>query len=171
MTDIIGSVLGSTIEGAFGNAERRTSDRRQRRRMVAEGYLEWMTPMLGELRHLRERRNPSFWIAAIPAAYESLDRGQSSTPFTWRHLKRSIRFALGEGVGGLASLDHFDESANERIDYDPLWSMFAADYVELCTRRVQAWSDAWSERTARRVAIPDYDAWLRATDRWHPGTL
>jgi hypothetical protein len=55
---------------------------------------------------------------------------------------------------------------SDTIDYSGPWGEHAADYIDLCPHRVRAWENEWSERSAQRVRIPNFDDWLRATGRY-----
>ncbi len=166
VTDIIGGTLGPLIEGAIGNTQRRRDDERQRRRAAAAGLLDWMVPMVEQLHHLRDRRDTAFWVEHIPIAYRSLDAVKVRLPRQWRHLKRSTRACLGEALGnGLVSLDTGDDVVGDTIDYSARWSSYAADYLALCLSRIREWENEWSARSAQRTVIPDFDDWLRVTER------
>lgn len=168
VTDIIGGTLAPLIDGAIGNAQRRQDDERQRRRAAAAELLDWMVPMVEQLHHLRDRRDTAFWVERIPIAYRSLDAMKIRLPRQWRHLKRSTRACLGEALGnGLVFLDTGDDVLSDSIDYSARWSSYAADYLALCLSRIREWEHEWSERSAQRIAIPDFDDWLRITER-HP---
>jgi hypothetical protein len=169
MTDIISSVASSSIDGLFGGLRRRREAEKLRREDAAADLQEWLVPVLEELRHLRSSTT-SFWKMAVPAIYQSIDRTDARVPQHWRHLKRSIRDCLGDGVGGgFTFLDLIDDEPQEP-EFQPLWTMFAADYVEMCSHQVRAWVEAWSTRKARKIRIPRYSDWLRQTDRWHPSS-
>ncbi len=168
MTDIIGGTIGPLIDGAIGSTQRRQDDERQRRRAAAAELVAWMVPMVEQLHHLRDRRDTAFWVERIPIAYRSLDAMKIRLPRQWRHLKRSTRACLGEALGnGLVFLDTGDDVLSDSIDYSARWSSYAADYLALCLSRIREWENEWTARSAQRIAIPDFDDWLRITER-HP---
>lgn len=166
MTDIIGGVVGPVVGGAMSGAQQRRNDERLRRREAASSLAAWMVPVLEQLRHLRDRRDSAFWVDQIPAIYASIDAMKIRLPHQWCHLKRSVRGCLGEALGnGLIFLDTGDDVLGDTIEYSGRWADNAADYIEMCLNQVRAWDHLWSERSARRVRIPDFDVWLRATER------
>ncbi len=78
-------------------------------------------------------------------------------PEDWHHLRRSVRAAVGEFVGGPAMSDLDRRMADHPlVPPDPEWLSHAVDYLEYVVQKVQQWED---EPLRDRVLL-DFDAWL-----------
>jgi hypothetical protein len=78
-------------------------------------------------------------------------------PGDWRHLRQSVRAAVGEFVGGVVMAD-LDK---RMVEYplatpDPEWLSHTIDYLEYVVHKMQQWQD---EPLSRGVLL-GFDAWL-----------
>jgi hypothetical protein len=153
-TGILLGVLGDRLALRRENGRERVS----RARDAAEVLL----PPLRRLRDLardseHDTHHPRAWSEAMTAFNRCYDDVGHRLPDGWRHLRHSVRAAVGEFVGGVAMAD-LDK---RMVDYplpapDPEWRMHAVDYLEYVVRLVQQWQD---EPTSPRVLLA-FDAWL-----------
>lgn len=153
-TGVLLGVLGDRLALRRENGR----DRLARARDAAQALL----PPLRRLRDLardsqHETHHPRVWSEAIAAFARCCDDVGHRLPDNWRHLRQSVRAAVGEFVGGVAMAD-LDK---RMVDYplaapDPEWLMHAVDYLEYVVRLVQQWQD---EPSHRRVLL-GFDAWL-----------
>ena len=169
MSDIssafVAGVAGALTEGVSAGARERARERRQRRREVADRVL----PALHALRRVLVRRDVDsdldIWVAAVLQAYEVLEDNKALLPETWLHLKRSIRFAVGEATG-LGFLDLSPLPAREVVSFDHTWLDFAGEYLDYVTWTIAKWGETRGDRAASSRVLQDYDAWLRQTGRY-----
>ncbi|MFF2276789.1 hypothetical protein [Agromyces sp. NPDC058126] len=152
-----GSFLGAFTSHAL--IQRRTESAfRKKRRLEASGQmLEALRTLEGMLRD-RECMTAGDWVNPIRAFYEAADDAAYVLPEGLRHVKRSVRAALGEALGIVTAIDLRGGFADgERVtDFDE-WRGYAADYLAGCSGQLRNWRD--SGRSS--VSMLTYDAWLR----------
>jgi len=105
----------------------------------------------------------------VNAAYDAIDDARYRTPTSFRHLKQSIRFALGEAVGGMSWADiRLPRGEEELSEYDHRWNEYASEYVGIALDSVREWRDA-PTKFAPKVRLPAFDPWLAKSGRFVPG--
>jgi hypothetical protein len=134
-------------------------DRVSRARDAAEALL----PPLRRLRDLArdsqyDEHHPRAWSEAMTGFARTYDDVGHRLPDGWRHLRQSVRAAIGEFVGGVVMAD-LDK---RMVEYalatpDREWLSHAIDYLEYVVNRLQRWQD---EPLRRRDVLLDFDAWL-----------
>jgi hypothetical protein len=168
--EIVATLAPATVTAGVGavawRAQERRRDDRERRRSAAAVML----PALLRLQRRLERRDTSEpldkWVRTARDALTVLD--EVSLPRPWRHLKRSVRAAVGEATG-LAFVDLSPTPAREVVSFDDAWLDFAGEYLRYVTAAMVRWRDASTSRAARRITLEDYDTWLRITGRYEHG--
>jgi hypothetical protein len=141
----------------------RGREAREHRRLAAEKLVSALEPIVRELRMFEERRRPKWWKKNLRRLYSVLDEFELELPTQWRHLKRSARDSIGSAIGGgVVFVDLIPVPDDADLAQPSRWTMHAADYFEACLRVVRRWGRTRSAGAARRVALPDFDTWVRA---------
>ncbi len=133
-------------------------DRLARSRDAAQALLPPLRRLRGLARDSQhDEHHPRAWSEGITEFARCYDDVGHRLPEGWRHLRHSVRAAVGEFVGGVVMAD-LDK---RMVDYplaapDPEWCTHAVDYLEYVVRLVQQWQD---EPNRRRVLL-GFDEWL-----------
>ncbi len=101
---------------------------------------------------------PRAWSEAMASFVDGFELVGHRLPSGWRHLKQSVRAAVGEFAGAVAASD----TDRRLIDYalpehSEEWRIAADDYLGYAHGVLQRWGDDPS--TSRRLL--GFDAWLR----------
>jgi hypothetical protein len=168
LTTIIGAFVGAYASSRFGYQQRAFAEEDVRRRAVADTALTALLELRRLLRSAETSRSSRDWAAATQVAYEALDDARHLLPPSLRHLKRSVRDSIGEAIGGVALSDLEPRMSDyELAPYDHKWTMYADDYLDLVIDTLRRWRDATRNKSLG-ITMMDFDAWLRATDRYQP---
>jgi hypothetical protein len=85
-------------------------------------------------------------------------------PRTWRHLKRSIRAALGELFGGPAWADiSYGAVLDDVAEFDGRWWDYAVSYYGYVAERLARMADR--PEVMEDADLLDFDTWLAVTGR------
>lgn len=175
LTTVIGSTfaasVGAYLSARFGSRQRERAEANELRRNTASFLIERLADLKALLRSAEHSRDVSVWRATIEATYDAFDDARHRLPPRLRHVKRSLRYAIGEATA-LSFVDHWrsgDDDSDEMADYNYRWTTYAIDYVDVVTDSVRRWRDS-DARTADKVRVSDFDAWLRETERYVPGS-
>jgi len=144
---------------------RRSEDARRRRRAAADHVYRSLLVLKGLMLRKDIGKDLEVWVEAVRSSYDALDEHEYTLPHQWRHLKRSMRYAIGEATClGLIDLSTVEPS--EAVAFNGTWLEFGGDYLEYVTRSVGRWRELYSERKANSAEIMDFDAWLARTGRY-----
>ena len=173
MTDVVlaktaTGFLGTLLTLWNGNRSKAAEDARTRRRFTADDLWDAIDGLQQLVQRAYSSSDPIALATAIDRAYIAFRRSERVRPWAFRHLQRSIRDSIGEAIGGPVWIDFRDISEHEPVTYDRLWAQYAAEYLSLTRDRVAQWRAAYSERTAAKVILVDYNTWLLDTGRWNP---
>ena len=163
-----GAVASQVVQALLGALAQAARDHRQRRRRAAADVFRRLRRLRKLLLHAETERDRTTWIRAITKTFDTIDQHQELLPPATRHLKRSLRAALGEAVGAVAAAD-LDTVTAPLAAFDRQWAVYGGDYIEYLLTRLAPWHSAYSNRRAEKAAALTYDEWLQHTDRYHPG--
>ena len=166
------SVVPPIITGVMGyRLALRKSHRDEfgsQRREAADTVL----PGLIELRDLiRGRGSPAtataaVWSRTVVTTFDALESMQHRFPDGWRHMGRSVRGAVGEFAGGVASSDLVRYGTELHLaPYCGKWAAYGEDYLSYTIRSLREWRD--EPRSGRRH-VPEllqFDSWLHRSGR------
>lgn len=143
------------------------------RRLHAERVHEAVLEVRGAVRRLsrliRQRGTTEIDGREIAGAFrdceEVIRTRRAALGRDWRHLGRSVRFAVGEDVGmpSWADLDWSDEIA-EVSPLDRCWWQYAVEYLEYVDDRLG--EAVIGGRRPANVELINYDTWLSVTGRY-----
>jgi len=158
--------LGAYISGRYGHRNAERAGRRERRQVLADAAISANVT----LRRAFQDSNPVWtgrdWEVLLDESYGVLQAAGPVLPKGLRHLRRSVRAACGEALGGVAAYELV--SVRERMelaDFDPVWSQNARDYLDVVVASLRRWREA-GERDAQSATAPDFDEWLRVEGRY-----
>lgn len=101
-------------------------------------------------------------------AYEALSAAAPVLPRKMLHLRRSIRAACGEALGGVAIFELIEiHERQEPAEFNVEWTENARDYIDVAIRALRHGREA-KDRDAANVWAPTFDEWLRAEGRHVP---
>ena len=163
---IIAAGLGAYVSGRYGHQTAERVARRERRQALADAAISANVA----LRRAFQESNPDWtgrdWEVLLDEAYGTLQASGPLLPKGLRHLRRSVRAACGEALGGVAAYELVSvRESMELADFDPVWSQNARDYLDVVLASLRRWREA-SERDAQSTAAPDFDGWLHAEGRY-----
>lgn len=168
LTTIIGSSVGAFATARFGYRQAAFAELDKRRYEIAESMIAPLVELRRLLRNAENSRSIREWAVAIEAGYEVLDDARHSLPSSLGHLKRSVRAAIGEAMGGVAISDLDPRMADyELAPYDAQWTTYAEEYVDGAINTIRSWRDA-SRDKASKITMSNFDDWLSETDRYQP---
>ncbi|TQO19488.1 hypothetical protein FB472_1045 [Rhodoglobus vestalii] len=161
--------LGAYFSARLGVAHAERSEVSRFRRESAEELVVAFTTLRDLLRDVQHIRDVEQWIAAVNAAYDAIEDARYRTPSSFRHLKQSLRFALGEAVGGVSLADMRTSREHEELsEYNHRWNEYAIEYIEMVLGSIRQWRDA-PVKTAPKVWLLAFDPWLAKTERYVSG--
>lgn len=171
---LVGSTLaasvGAFLSARFGGRQRAQADEVKQRRSTASAIIDQLLAVRALLREARHFRDVAVWRDAIEALYDALDNARYRLPDGFRHMKRSVRAAIGEATG-LSLTDSWPRSQNDTDDlaeHSDAWTTNAIDYIDLLVDALRAWRDA-RPKSADRISVRSFDSWLAVTERYVPG--
>lgn len=171
---LVGSTLaasvGAFLSARFGGRQRAHADDAKRRRATASVVIDQLLTVRALLREAQQFRDVAAWREAIESVYDALDDARYRLPDGFRHIKRSVRAAIGEATA-LSLTDSWPRSENDAdalADYNREWTTNAIDYFDVVVDSLRAWRDA-SPKAADRIGVRSFDSWLAVTERYVPG--
>jgi len=168
-TTIVGAFAGAFMSGRFGYRQSANIEEDRRRRQAADTALPVLIDLRRLLRNAENSRVQKEWAEVTASAYEALDDARHMMPKGLKHLKRSIRASIGEAVGGVAVADMDPRTLEyDLAPYDYRWTNYAEEYLDGAISRLREWRDA-SRSKSTAVTMPNFDDWLRLTNRYTPG--
>ncbi|POH64402.1 hypothetical protein C3B61_13220 [Cryobacterium zongtaii] len=161
---------GAYVSARLGVVHADQAENNRFRRETAEEIVVSLTKLRDLLRDVQNDRNSEQWTVPVITAYDTIDDARHRLPQRFQHLRQSVRFALGEAVGGpsLADLGPSSEPA-ELADYNHRWNEYAIEYIEMAVDSIREWRDA-SAKSAPNVRLPGFDLWLAKTSRHVTGS-
>lgn len=160
--------VGAFISGRMGLIQADRSETTRLRRETAEELVTALSDLRRLLRDADGSRDVDIWSRTVDIAFDAISDAQHRLPSGWRHLKRSLRAAVGEAVGGVAFVDlHSAHDKDELATYDYRWTEYAMEYTDLVIDGTRRWRDARA-KVARKMTLISYDDWLRRTGRYDP---
>lgn len=162
--------LGAYFSARLGVVHAERAEASRFRRESAEELIAALSTLRDHLRDVQHNRDVGSWVAAVNVAYDAIEDARYRMPPSFRHLKRSIRFALGEAVGGVVSWADMPSSREGEglADYNHRWNEYAIEYIDMALDSIREWRDA-SVKTAPKVRLPAFDPWLAKTGRYVTG--
>jgi hypothetical protein len=167
LSSTIAASTGAYVSARFGTLQREQADSARLRRATAEELIESLLDVRRLLRSAATSRDVREWTAAVEACFDNIDNARHRLPKSFRHLKFSVRGAIGEAVGAVAFAD-LTRSSDDYVElgeYDHKWSEFAIEYIEAATDSIRRWRDSKSS-VADKLSLRGYDDWLAATGRY-----
>lgn len=166
---MLAASLGAYFSARLGVAHAERTETIRRRLESAEDLVESLTTLRDLLRDVQHNRDVEQWTGAVNAAYDVIEDARYRTPISFRHLKRSVRFALGEAVGGVSLIDmRVSHGQEELAEYNHRWNEYAIEYVEMALDSIREWRDA-PVKAAQKVRLLAFDPWLAKTKRYVSG--
>lgn len=165
---VLAAGVGAYLSGRLGQRNAESDARRTRRQELADSAIAACHALRGALHKSDPRWTGREWERVLGDTYDSLNAAAPVLPRRLLHLRRSIRAACGEALGGVAVFELIEVREHmEPTDFDSQWTEYARDYVDLAMQALQHWREA-TERDAEKVGAPTYDEWLRNTGRYRP---
>jgi hypothetical protein len=169
VTTALAAAAGAYVSARLGLVHAERAEANRFRRETAEDLVGALTKLRDLLRDVQSNREIAQWAAAVIATYDAIDDARYRLPQSFRHLKQSLRFALGEAVGGVSWADMPSSWETEELsDYDHRWNEYAIEYVEMATDSIREWRDASAQATSK-IFLPAFDPWLAKTQRYVSG--
>ena len=172
MTDALIRFGTNGINGVIGvwadNRRRRQDDERTLRRAAEEDLLSAVPRLRDQLVRLESHCEMDRWREVMTLAFASTHRVEELIPRRWRHMRGSLRDAVGNGAGGIMWIDLTPSLADAELTFHPRWMMNAVEYLDYVQARVQTWQQAFSASRAKTINLLSYNDWLLRTDRWSP---
>ncbi|MFT2816835.1 hypothetical protein [Leifsonia sp. A12D58] len=169
ITTIAGAFIGAFASSRFSYKHQAQAEQDKRRYALGERVLVPLLELRKMLRAVKHSRSKEGWAITANAAYDALDDARHLMPLSLSHLKRSVRSALGEAIGGVALSDQTPKLADSELEpYNYQWVTYADEYIEHAIDTIRRWRDA-PPSTAESVTMLDFDKWLWATERYRPG--
>lgn len=103
---------------------------------------------------------PSQEIFEAVALWETTyRRHETLLPGSWRHVRRSVAFALGEHFGAIGTSNLFSVPEDHPVAaHDSVWWDNACDYLQYLHHQMSRWGHKPTD--AHKVKIHDFDTWL-----------
>lgn len=164
VTTALAAGAGAYVSARLGVVHADRAENNRFRRETAEEIISSLSKLRDLLRDVQNDRDFEQWTVPMITAYDTIDDARYRLPQRFRHLKQSVRFAIGEAVGGpsLADLRPSSEPG-ELADYNHRWNEYAIEYIEMAMDSIREWRDA-SAKSASNVRLPGYDLWLANTN-------
>lgn len=178
--DIVEAVATHVLALLAGAAAMRHREVWRRKRRDQEHLTEAAQAIVAELRPLAvlvtKSRDVPLEANEVAEVWRScaavIAENDHRLPPTWRHLRRSVRAALGELFGGPAWADiSYGDELNEMAEFDGRWWDYVLTYYGYLSERLAQIADR--PESAADIEILDFDAWLAVTGRhgdvmtWH----
>lgn len=165
---VIAAGVGAYVSGRFGQRNAETEARRDRRHALADAAIEAARSLRGALHMSDPNWTGREWERVLGDVYDALSAAAPVLPRKMQHLRRSIRAACGEALGGVAVFELMEiREEMEPAQFDSVWTENARDYVDVAIKALRYWREA-KERDASSAAAPTSDEWLRAEGRYAP---
>ena len=170
--DIIEAVATHVLALMAGPAVVRHRDRWRRKRRDQEHLAEAARAIVAELRPLTvvvtKCRDVPVATSEVAETWRScasqIAENEHRLPRCWRHLRRSVRAALGEFFGGPAWADiSYGDELNEMAEFDGRWWDHALRYYQYLSGRLARIADR--PETVAGVELLDFDDRLAVTGR------
>jgi hypothetical protein len=169
LTTTAAASIGAFVSGRLGLIQADRAETTRLRLETAEELITSLSELRRLLRDAEGSRNLETWSRAVEFTFEAVDDARHRLPPGWRHLKHSLRAALGEAVGGVAYIDlHSASDQAELAAYNYRWTEYAMEYTDLVVDSVRRWRDVRANG-APKVALASFDKWLAETGRYVAG--
>lgn len=167
VSSTLAASIGAFLSARFGSRQRTEANEAKRRKNTADAIIDRLLILRSLLRDAEQEREVTAWRVGIEGVYDALDDARHLLPDGFRHLKRSIRGAIGEATG-LSFTDFWprlESEPSELAEYDYKWTTNAIDYIDAVLDALRAWRDA-RPRAAEKAGLGSFDDWLAATGRY-----
>lgn len=170
--DILELAATHIVALVAGAAGMRYQDRLRRRRRDEEQVVDAAREIVTQLRSLTvvvtKSRDVEVTSSEIVEAWRTcataIAENEHRLPRTWRHLRRSVRAALGELFGGPAWADiSYGAELGDVADFDGRWWDYALAYYGYAADRLAQIADR--PEVVDDAELLDFDAWLAVTGR------
>jgi hypothetical protein len=169
VTTTVGAFIGAWFSSRFAYTHQGRAERDKRRQTAGDETLAPLVKLQKLLQNAQFSRSNKEWVATIQASYDALDDARHLMPPALGHLKRSVRSALGEAMGGVAITDLSPALKNHEMEpYEYRWVTYAEEYLSGVIDAIRRWRDA-SGSNAASVTYSDFDGWLAQTGRYRSG--
>lgn len=171
LTTTAAASVGAFISGRLGLIQADRSETTRLRRETAEELVTTLSELRRLLRDVESSRDFKHWARTVDVAFDAVDDARHRLASGWRHLKRSLRAALGEAVGMVAFADfHSARDQEELAPYTYRWTEYALEYTDLVLDSIRRWRDARA-KTAPKMTLASFDEWLAKTGRYISGEV
>ncbi|WP_341953783.1 hypothetical protein [Salinibacterium sp. TMP30] len=165
----LAAAAGAYFSARLGVAHAERAEASRFRRDSAEELVSAFMTLRDLLRGVQQNRDVEPWKAAVVVAYDAIEDARYRTPTSFRHLKQSLRSALGEAVGGVSWADLRSPREQEELsEYNHRWNEYAIEYVGMALDAIREWRDA-PVKNAPKVRLLAFDRWLAKTERYVSG--
>lgn len=165
---VIAAGVGAYVSGRSGQRNAETEGRRERRQALADAAIDAALSLRSALHVSDPQWTGREWERVLGDVYDSLNAATPVLPRKMQHLRRSIRAACGEALGGVAVFELVEiREEMEPTAFDLVWAGNARDYVDVAITALRYWREA-KERDAASAWAPTFDEWLRAEGRYAP---
>lgn len=154
----IGLVLGVVADRLTYRLEKRRD-----RELLAREAARLLAPAVRRLQRLTREstpggaRHPRAWSEAMASFVEAYELTGHRLPPSWRHLKHSVRAAVGEFAGGVAVSDVDTRLVDYPLpDHSEEWRGAADDYLGYACGALQRWGDD----SSASLKLLGFDEWL-----------
>lgn len=170
--DVVELVATHILALAAGAVAMRRNDRWRRKRRDQEHLAEAARAIVARLRPLStvvaKSRDFDMESEEIVDAWRAcatvIAENQHRLPIAWRHLRRSVRAALGELFGGPAWADvSYGGELDEVAEFDGHWWDHALRYYVYVADRLAQAGDR--PESVAKAELLDFDTWLAVTGR------
>lgn len=161
--------VGAFISGRLGLVQADRSETTRLRRETADDLVTTLSELRRLLRDADGSRDIDAWSKTVDITFDAVNDARHRLPSGWRHLKHSLRAALGEAVGAVAFVDiRSAHDKDELATYSHRWTEYAMEYTDLVIDSTRRWRDARA-KVAPKVTLLNYDDWLARTGRYVSG--
>jgi hypothetical protein len=155
----IGLVLGVVADRLTYRREKQRD-----RELLAREAARLLAPAVRRLQGLAREstpggaRHPRAWSEAMASFVEAYELTGHRLPPSWRHLKHSVRGAVGEFAGGVAVSDVDTRLVDYPLpEHSEEWRAAADDYLGYACGALQRWGDD----SSASLKLLGFDDWWR----------
>lgn len=169
LIELVKALLGPAVSGVIGFASATMVYRRKELRSRRSDAVDAIVPPLDVVRRLVRHADlyadGREWTAAAADALDAVEAQAHRLPPRWRHLRHSVRAAIGTLTGMPGWADRLPPGTEASLlPYCSLWADHAESYLTYSIRALREWKDG-AQGWPRPTALLDFDTWLKRTDR------
>lgn len=162
---VLTTALGGVVAWHASAANLRAQARRDLRSAAGDSVIPPLEELLGLVRKWDPSGDSARWHEATEKALNAIEARAHILPRSWRHLRWSVRAAIGEATGVFGFADRTPHDSRTAVPPRcPVWADNAEEYLCHALECLRAWRDEVPRSRSRLSDLLDFDAWLRQRD-------